>query len=114
MSRINNLLEKIAWKTRRFHLKYQSLVVYLNEHGTWGFSIMTFTYRHREYSLLSLHFRLPNKTSVRVLVLDRWDVLFLRNYLWRIYDELSEAEMWSANLNTSEKIKLGLLSRLFR
>jgi hypothetical protein len=114
MGRLNSLLEKIAWKTRRFHLKYQSLVVYLNDHDTWGFSIMTFTYRHRDYSLLSFHFRLPNKTSVKVLSLDRWDVLFLRNYLWNIYDELSDAEMWSANLSTSDKLKLELLSRLFR
>ena len=111
---MNRLLEKIAWKTRRFHLKYQSFVLYLNDNDTWGFSIMTFTYHHRDYSLLSLHFRLPNKTHVKVLSLDWWDVLFLRNYLWRLYDDLSDGQMWSNNLTPLDEFKLKLLSKLFK
>ena len=111
---MNRLLEKIAWKTRRFHLKYQSFVLYLNDNDTWGFSIMTFTYHHRDYSLLSLQFRLPNKTNVKVLSLDWWDVLFLRNYLWRLYDDLSDGQMWSNNLTRLDEFKLKLLGKLFK
>jgi len=111
---MNRILEKIAWKTRRFHLKYQSFVLYLNDNDTWGFSIMTFTYRHRDYSLLSLHFRLPNKTHVKVLSLDWWDVLFLRNYLWNLYDDLSDGQIWSNNLTRLDEFKLKLLGKLFK
>ena len=111
---MNRILEKIAWKTRRFHLKYQSFVLYLNDNDTWGFSVMTFTHRHRDYSLLSLHFRLPNKTNIKGLSLDWWDVLFLRNYLWRLYDDLSDSKMWSNNLTRLDEFKLMLLSKLFK
>ena len=39
---MSGLLEKIAWKTRRWNFKYQSFILYLHNDTTWGFSIVVF------------------------------------------------------------------------
>ena len=112
---MNRILEKIAWKTRRFHLKYQSFVLYLNDHDTWGFSIITFTYNNKDYSMLSLNLRLPNKTHVKVLSLDWWDILFLRNYLFKRWDDLDDSYMWHKDSLTKwEIIQLRFLDKIFK
>jgi len=114
MSKIKKVLENISWRTRQWNFKYSNSELLLNEGGsTWGFKACVFTINYREYALLSLQFRLPNKTSVNRLVIDHWDVLFLRNWLWNIYEDLDERDLWSSNLTTLELLKLRILNKLF-
>jgi hypothetical protein len=111
---MNKILEKISWKTRRLNFCFQLFSLYLNNQDTWGFDLITFRSNYKNFSLLSFQFRLPNKTHVQTLTLDHWDVLFLRNYLWRLYDDLSDGQMWSNNLTPLDEFKLKLLSKLFK
>ena len=112
---MNRILEKIAWKTRRWNFKYQSFILYLHNDTTWGFSIAVFTINNREYSMLSIQFRLPNKTNVKVLSLDHWDILFLRNYLFKKWDHLDDSYMWhKEGLTKWEIIQLRFLDKIFK
>ena len=113
-SYFKKVAEEISWRTRQWNFKYSNFELLLNEGGsTWGLKSIIFTVNYREYALLSLEFRLPNKTSVRKLTVDHWDVLFLRNWLWRTYESLSDRDLWSGNLSTWESIKLRTLDKLF-
>ena len=112
--KIQALLENISWRTRQWNFKYSHSELLLNEGGsTWGFKCLVFTINYREYALLSLEFRFPNKTSVQRFTIDHWDVLFLRNWLWNIYEDLDERDLWSSNLSNIELLKLRILNRLF-
>jgi len=113
-SYIQKVLEEISWRTLQWNFKYSGSELLLNEGGsTWGLKVCVFTINYREYALLSFESRLPNKTSVRKFTVDHWDVLFLRNWLWKMYEDLSERELWSSNLSTRETIKLRILDKLF-
>ena len=112
---MNRILERISWKTRRWNFKYQSFILYLHNDTTWGFSIAVFTINNREYSMLSIQFRLPNKTNVKVLSLDHWDILFLRNYLFKRWDHLDDSYMWhKEGLTKWEIIQLRFLDKIFK
>lgn len=113
-SYIKEVLEEISWKTHQWNFKYSNSELLLNEGGsTWGLKICVFTINYREYALLSFESRLPNKTSVRKFKVDHWDILFLRNWLWEMYDDLSDRDLWSKNLSTWESTKLSILDKLF-
>lgn len=113
-SYFKKVAEEISWRTHQWNFKYSSFELLLNEGGnTWGLKAIIFTVNYREYALLSFEFRLPNKTSVRKLTVDHWDVLFLRNWLWKMYDDLSDRDLWSKNLSTWDSIKLSTLDKLF-
>ena len=111
---MQKILEKLAWKTRRWNFKFQSFTLYLNNQSTWGFNLMTFSTNLRDYSLLSFEFRLPNKTHVKTLSIDHWDLFYVRNYLSDRWDDLDDRELWSGNLGAWEKIQLSVLDKLFR
>lgn len=111
---IQNLLEKISWKTRRWNFKFQLLNLYLHDgDSTWGFNLASFVVNYHLYSLLSLEFRLPNKTNVNRFVVDHWDFFYLRSLLWNILEDLEERKMW-VGLTKIEKIKYKFISKLFR
>ena len=113
-SYIKKVLEEISWRTHQWNFKYSSFELLLNQGGsTWGLKICVFTINYREYALLSFESRLPNKTSVRKFKVDHWDILFLRNWLWEMYDDLSDRDLWSKNLSTWESTKLSILDKLF-
>ena len=109
---MNRLLEKIAWKTRRWNLKF-SLLNLSHKSNEITFDFVCFTISFRDYSLLSLHFRLPNKTTVKRFVVDSWDFLFLYNFLFTKWERLSDRALWSRNsLSTWEEIQLKILSKI--
>lgn len=109
------LLNKIAWKTRRWNFKIQFLNIYLHDgDGTWGFDILTILKDYHSYSLLSILFRLPNGADVKELVLDDLDFLFLRSFLYNIYDDLDDRKLWGSQLTPFEEFKLNLLGKLFK
>ena len=109
------LLEKISWKTRSWNFSFKLLTIYLHDHDeTWGFNFFTFHVNFRLYSLLSIEFRLPNKTTVQRFTVDSWDILWIRNYLGKVYDDLSERKLWGSKLGYWDSIKLITLERIFK
>ena len=72
------LLQKIAWRTRRWNIKFNLLDIFLHDgDGCWGFTFFEIVKDFRPYSLLSIEFRLPNGGNVKEFTIDNWDFLFL-------------------------------------
>lgn len=108
------LLQKIAWKTRRWNLTVSVLDLALHDNdGSWGIKILDFNYKFRSHSLFCIDFRLPNGGDIKKLTVDHFDFLYLRQPLWKLYDDLSDRKMWSNNLNSFDEIKLSILEKLF-
>jgi|AntAceMinimDraft_18_1070375.scaffolds.fasta_scaffold371485_1 hypothetical protein len=111
---MKKLLEKISWVTRKWQYKFGLFDLLLHDHsGSWGFKLITLDINLRDYSLLAFKFRLPNKTTINTFVVDDWDILFLHNYLWKQYDNLSDSKLWGTRLNWWNKTKLHFLNKLF-
>ena len=112
---MKKILEKISWLTHRWNYKIQLCNIYLHDnHGSWGFSLLTLQKNFVDYSLLAFSFRLPNKTHVQQFTIDDWDILYTSRYLWKMYDTLSDRKMWSGNrLSRWDRFRLNLLSKLF-
>ena len=109
---MNRLLEKIAWKTHRWNFEF-SLFKLVYKSNEIGFDFICFTIAFRKYSLISFHFRLPNKTTVRRFVVDSWDFLYLYNFLFTKWENLHDRALWSRNsLSTWEEIQLKILSKI--
>lgn len=106
-------LEKISWKTRRWNYSFQLLYIGLHDQDeSWGFSFFNIIADRKVYSLLRFEFRLPNMTNVRVFSIDAWDFLFLYNYIFRSYDDLSDRELWGSKLNWFERMKLSIFKKI--
>ena len=111
---IQKYLEKISWLTRRWNIKFQLLNIYVHDHDeTWGFNIGSFIIDYHLYSFLSFEFRLPNKTNVKKFVVDHWDFLYLRNFLWNKLEDLEDRKTW-VGLSKTENIQHKFLGKLFR
>lgn len=109
------LLQKIAWKTRKWNLKVTLLDILIHDgDGSWGINLLDFGYNYRSHSLFCIDFRLPNGADIKNLTIDHFDFLYLRQPLWRAYDNLSETKLWSNNLSTFDEIKLVILEKLFK
>ena len=112
---MNKILQKIAWKTRRWNLKINLLDIYLHDgDGCWGFTLFEVVKDFRPYSLLSIEFRLPNGANVKRFVVDNWDFLFLSTPLWKWIEDTDERKLWSSNLTKWEEFWLKNLSKLYR
>lgn len=111
-----SILTKISWKTRRWNYKFHLCDLYLRDHlGTWGISLITIHSKFKTYSLFSIQFRLPNLTTVKRLSIDHLDLFFLRNYLFRVYDNLDDRMMWSpGSIRWYERIQLKLFKHLLK
>ena len=108
-------LEKISWATRKWNYEFELFNLLLHDdHGTWGFKLFTFNTTFKEYSLLALQCRLPDKTNVRQFTIDDWDILFISYFLWKHYDDLHESELWGSKLSKWSKAKLHFLGKLFK
>lgn len=109
------LLQKIAWKTRKWNLRVNLFDILLHDNQrSWGISILNINYNFRSYSLFSVSFRLPNGADVKKLSIDEFDLLFLHNYLWKTYDNLSDSKLWGGSLSKIDDLKLLILTRLFK
>jgi len=115
---MKKLLEKISWVTRKWNIKFELFTLRLHDgDNAWGFRLFTLTINYVEYSLLALEFRLPNKTNVIEFTIDDWDFLFLRYFLWRRLDTLSEGIMWKGEnelITRWEKMQLIILNKIFK
>lgn len=112
---INKFLEKVSWKLHRVSFKVSLFTVgYYGDASAFNFRVFTVLNKLHESSLLSFSFRLPNKTYVKSFVIDHWDFLFLRNYLYKKYERLIDKELWTVRgLTKNENLARRLLSKLF-
>jgi hypothetical protein len=112
---INRFLEKVSWRLHRVSFKVSLFTVgYYGDSSSFNFRVLTILNKLHESSLLSLSFRLPNKTYVKRFVVDHWDFLFLRHYLYKKYDSLVDKELWNRDgITKMDNIKLKVLSKLF-
>ena len=53
MSRINNVLAKQGWKTRRWDYQFEFFTMKLGLNEEWGFRFITIQHQFRDYSLVS-------------------------------------------------------------
>jgi len=113
--KVNQLLEKVSWKLHRVNFKFVLFSFkYDGSNSVGSFAFFSITNRLRKSSLLAWSFRLPNKTNVKRFVTDRWDFLFLRNYLYNKFESLVDKELWTKKgLSKWETRKLRFLSKLF-
>lgn len=108
-------LEKISWETRKFHLLFNLFKLKLNDYnGNWGFNLINIKKNHNEYSLLTIEFKLPNKTNIPKFKICKWDIFFLRTPLYSVYEDLCEKKIWGSDLSSIDKLNLNILERLFR
>jgi hypothetical protein len=105
-------LEKISWATRKWNYEFELFSLQL--HDQPGFNLFTIHISLKDYSLLAFKFRLPNKTNVKSFVIDDWDILFIHNYLWKQYDDLSDNKLWGVKLTWWGNTKLYFLNKLFK
>ena len=112
---INTFLEKVSWKLHRVSFKVSLFTIgYYGDASVFNFRVFTILNKLQESSLLSFSFRLPNKTYVKRFVIDHWDFLFLRHYLYKKYDSLVDKALWTRDRITKmDNIKLKVLSKLF-
>ena len=112
---INKFLEKVSWKLHRVSFKVSLFTIgYYGDASVFNFRVFTVLNKLQESSLLSFSFRLPNKTYVKRFVVDHWDFLFLRHYLYKKYDSLVDKELWNRDgITKMDNIKLKVLSKLF-
>jgi hypothetical protein len=109
------LLQKIAWKTRRWNFKINFLDIYLHDGDhCWGFTFFEIVKDFRPYSLLSIEFRLPNGANVKEFTVDNWDFLFLSTPLFDWTSNLDEAILWGHKPTGLQKIGLAITNRLFK
>jgi hypothetical protein len=112
---INRFLEKVSWKLHRVSFKVSLFNIgYYGDSSAFNFRVFTILNKLHESSLLSLSFRLPNKTYVKRFVVDHWDFLFLRRPLYKKYESLIDKELWTVRgLTKTEEFTRKVLSKLF-
>ena len=112
---INKFLEKVSWKLHRVSFKVSLFTIgYYGDASVFNFRVFTVLNKLQESSLLSFSFRLPNKTYVKRFVIDHWDFLFLRHYLYKKYDSLIDKALWTRDgVTKMDNIKLKVLRKLF-
>jgi hypothetical protein len=112
---INKFLEKVSWKLHRVSFKVSLFTIgYYGDASVFNFRVFTVLNKLRESSLLSFSFRLPNKTYVKRFVVDHWDFLFLRHYLYKKYDSLVDKELWNRDgITKMDRLKMRILRKFF-
>jgi hypothetical protein len=112
---MKKILEKIEWKTRKWNARFNLLELFLHDGDeVWGITFFTFIVNYSPYSLFSFEFRLPNKTNIKNFNVTSWDILFLKQFLYQRYEELSDIKLWSKLNYRWEKILYHILSKIFK
>jgi len=115
MKTMEKLLQKISWKTRKIKFNVSLFDLYLHDSNeSWGFRLLNFRRSFTDYSLLKFEFRLPNGANIRRFSVDSWDIFFMYPLLWEQYDNLSDSEIWGIKHTGWSKIKLIILTKLFK
>jgi len=114
MKTIHEMGAKLGWKIRRWNYKFELFTMNIGYTEELGFRFCTFQYQFRDYSLLSFFISLPNRTTRQRIQIEELDVLWLRNGLWKWYDDITEDMLYAnRDLTRYEKIKLKICEMLF-
>ena len=109
---MRTLLEKISWKTRRWNIGF-TLFRLMHTSNIIEIDLCSFLINLKYYSLLSFHFRLPNKTNVKEFVIDRWDIFFTYTFLYKRWESLDDKNIWNKNsMNIWDKLQLKILNKI--
>ena len=109
------LLQKIAWRTRKWNVKINLLDIFLHDGDhCWGFTFFEIVKDFRPYSLLSIEFRLPNGADIKYFSIDNWDFLFLSTPLYDWSSSLEEDILWGAKPSRIQRIGLSITNKLFK
>jgi len=109
------LLQKIAWRTRKWNIKFNLLDIFLHDgDGCWGFTFFEIVKDFRPYSLLSIEFRLPNGAERKIFQITNWDLLFIATPLFKWSDNLNESILWGHQPTMFQKIGLNITNKLFK
>ncbi len=116
MSRINNMLADLAWKTHRWNYKFELFSMSIGNHEEFGFRMFTIQKGFRDHSLVSFYVALPNRTTRQVTVVQEWDILWSHHAMWKWYDRTTDNLMWSNNATPDRwtAVRLWILNKLFR
>ena len=107
------ILQKIAWKTRKWNLKINLFDLFLHDgDGCWGFTLFEIVHNFETRSLLAFEFRLPNGGNVKEFTIDNWDFLFIRSLMYKHWEELDDRKMWSGPLSRWDEMKLKILGKI--
>ena len=114
MKTIHEIGAKLGWKIRRWNYKFELLTMNLGYTEELGFRFCTFQYEFRDYSLVSFFISLPNRTTRKKIMIVEWDLFFIKNRLWKWYDDITEDMLYvDRELTRYEKIKLRICDILF-
>jgi hypothetical protein len=102
----------MSWATRKWNYEFD--LFGLQFHDYIGFNLFTIHTNLKDYSLLAIKFRLPNKANIKAFVINDWDILFMHNYLWQHYDDMIDDELWGMEFTWLNKTKLHFLNKLFK
>ena len=112
-------MKRISWYFRKYHIKISPLIIYVNDTWDgWGFNLLAINKNLKDYSLLKLSWR--STTGLPQAKVDFYgDFLFLRNYLYKTFDDMRDEKTWNQVLWDKEfsrwdKIKFKLLQKLFK
>ena len=111
---MQRFLEKISWKFRRINIAFSLLHIdWSGASSYFSFSIFKIVYNLRSYSLFEIALRLPNKTTIKHFYVYSWDILFLRNYLYKLHEKLSDQNLWNVRgMSSWDKFKLKILDKI--
>lgn len=90
------LLEKIAWRTRKWNLKINILDIFIHDgDGCWGFTFLEVVHNFKTRALLAFEFRLPNGETLNNSVLTIGisyflEVFFITNGKYWMKDECGQ------------------------
>ena len=112
---MKNILQKIAWKTRRWNLKISFFDLFLHDgDGCWGFTLFEVVNNYQTYALLAFECRLPNGADIRSFTIDSWDILFISNPMRKWYLEMDDRMMWGHVPSTFKKMMFNLVGKIVK
>lgn len=108
------LLQKIAWKTRRWNFKINLLDIFLHDgYGCWGFTFFKVVKDYKSYALLAFEFRLPNGADIKKFKVDNFDILFIGNPSKEWKMDLEDSILWGYKPTILQRIGLKIVGYIF-
>lgn len=109
---MKKILQKISWKTRKWNTNFSLLNFYFNDKfERWGIELLKFQKNNKEYSLFSLIFILPNNVNINKILINKWDFVYLHNYLYEKYEKLDDIKIWG-NMSKKDKLIYNILKKI--
>jgi len=111
---MQRFLEKISWKCRRVEITFSPMFLNWSGSGSYfTFSIFKVHYNYGAHALFEIDLLLPNKTTHKYFQVYSWDFLFIRYFLRKLQDSLSDKNVWNRNKMTRwDKFKLKVLNKI--